>query len=122
MSMYVQEMTMQEATHPLPVDPNFHCAPLDWSVKDAEDCAREEGLILNDDHWEVIRILQECLACAEHPRGRRLHDILGEKFQTRGGLRYLYELFPSGPVAQGCRMAGLVPPVGAVDKSFGSVQ
>jgi len=34
---------------------------------------------------------------------------------------YLYQIIPGGPVAEGCRLAGLSVPAGAVDKSFGSV-
>jgi tRNA 2-thiouridine synthesizing protein E len=30
-------------------------------------------------------------------------------------------LFPGGPLAQGCRLAGLEPPAGAFDPSYGSV-
>ncbi|MDH5470718.1 MAG: TusE/DsrC/DsvC family sulfur relay protein, partial [Gammaproteobacteria bacterium] len=29
---------------------------------------------------------------------------------------------PGGPIAQGCRIAGLVPPAGSKDSGFGSVQ
>jgi tRNA 2-thiouridine synthesizing protein E len=36
-------------------------------------------------------------------------------------MRHLYMLFPGGPVAQGCRVAGLPVPAGAVDRGFGSV-
>ena len=53
---------------------------------------------------------------------RVLHDALDEKFHVKGGMKVLYEMFPGGPVAQGCRLAGLEAPAGAVDKSFGSVQ
>ena len=52
---------------------------------------------------------------------RELHDALEERFYHKGGIKYLYLLFPGGPVAQGCRIAGLVPPAGAADKGFGSV-
>jgi tRNA 2-thiouridine synthesizing protein E len=52
---------------------------------------------------------------------RELHDALEEKFHIQGGLRYLYRIFPGGPVAQGCRLAGLKVPEGAIDKAFGSV-
>ena len=55
-------------------------------------------------------------------RVRELIDALEERFHARGGKRFLYQLFPGGPVAQGCRIAGLEPPAGAVDPGFGSVQ
>jgi hypothetical protein len=46
---------------------------------------------------------------------------LDERFHHKGGMRYLYQLLPGGPVAQECRLAGLKAPAGAVDKGFGSV-
>ncbi|MFW6258658.1 MAG: TusE/DsrC/DsvC family sulfur relay protein [Halochromatium sp.] len=103
-------------------DTRFPQAPEDWTTADAEQRAAEEGLSLNDDHWETIRALQGFFAKAEQPNPRALHDALDEHFHDRGGLKYLYEIFPGGPVAQGCRLAGLTPPAGAVDHSFGSVQ
>jgi tRNA 2-thiouridine synthesizing protein E len=121
--MHTQEISMQEVIHPLPKDPHFPWAPLDWSKADAQYFAQKEGLNLENDHWKAINILQECLTCTDHPpRKRELHDVLDEEFHSKGGLRYLYGLFPGGPIAQGCRMAGLTPPPGSVDKSFGSVQ
>ncbi|MBK5931812.1 TusE/DsrC/DsvC family sulfur relay protein [Halochromatium salexigens] len=103
-------------------DPRFPQAPGDWATADAEQQAVEEGLSLSDDHWEAIRALQAFFAQEEQPNPRALHDALEEHFHDRGGLKYLYEIFPGGPVAQGCRLAGLKPPAGAVDSSFGSVQ
>ena len=87
------------------------------------ESARREGLELAQDHWEALRALQEYYA--RHETGavnlRELHDALDEKFHRQGGIRHLYRLFPAGPVAQGCRIAGLKAPAGAVDKGFGSV-
>jgi len=68
------------------------------------------------------RALQEYFAKNASVNVRHLHDALEEHFHGRGGLRFLYELFPGGPVAQGCRIAGLQPPAGSTDRSFGSVQ
>ncbi|NIO43648.1 MAG: sulfite reductase, partial [Burkholderiales bacterium] len=67
------------------------------------------------------RALQEYFARHEYTRInlRELHDALDEKFHGQGGIRYLYLLFPGGPVAQGCRISGLKAPVGAVDPGFG---
>jgi len=114
--------TMQEVMRPIEKDPRFPNAPLGWSPAEAERKAREEGLTLGDEHWEAIRGLQEYFTRNTTPRVRELHDALDEKFHGKGGIRHLYELFPGGPTAQGCRMAGLTPPAGAEDKSFGSVQ
>ena len=51
---------------------------------------------------------------------RELHDALDEKFHHKGGIKYLYNLFPGGPIAQGWRLGGLQHPAGALDKGFGS--
>lgn len=101
----------------------FHYAPSDWSEHEAGELAEREGLALETDHWEVVRALQEY--CSRHDCNkysvRELHDALDERFHDKGGYRYLYKLFPAGPIAQGCRLAGLEPPAGAVDLGFGSV-
>jgi tRNA 2-thiouridine synthesizing protein E len=99
-------------------------APSQWNFGFAESIARSEGLILVDSHLEVIYALHHYFATHDKPEinMRVLHDALEEKFYHCGGMKYLYGLFPGGPVAQGCRLAGLEVPAGAVDKSFGSVQ
>ena len=102
-------------------DPDFPNAPEGWTRSVAENTAQQEGLELSDDHWQAIRAVQEYFAKNEFPRVRELHDALDEKFHSNGGIKYLYLLFPAGPVAQGCRLAGLQAPAGTVDKSFGSV-
>jgi TusE/DsrC/DsvC family sulfur relay protein len=106
-----------------PRNPDFPHAPSEWTRESALAQARRDGLTLNEDHWEVIRALQDYFQRHEEPgfHGRELHDALDEKFHQKGGIKYLYQLFPGGPIAQGCRMAGLEPPAGAVDRSFGSV-
>lgn len=100
---------------------SFPKAPPDWSVSVAETVAKEDGLELTDDHWQLIRALQEYYHKAERPHLREIKDALEESFHSKGGMKYLYEIIPGGPVAQGCRLAGLDVPAGAVDKSFGSV-
>jgi tRNA 2-thiouridine synthesizing protein E len=104
-------------------DPRFPHAPEGWTPAAAIEAARQEGLELGEDHWEALRALHEY--CARHEVNavnlRELHDALDEKFHRQGGIRRIYQLFPGGPVAQGCRIAGLKVPAGAVDKSFGSV-
>ncbi len=106
-------------------DPDFPHAPRGWTRTTAEQLAADEGLKLTADHWEAVRALQEYFA--RHDEGRtvrvrELHDALDEHFHDKGGIKYLYEILPGGPVAQGCRLAGLEAPAGATNPSFGSVQ
>lgn len=99
---------------------SFPNAPGDWNTDSAETAAEAEGVNLSEDHWDLIRALQEYYRKVEIPRLRQIKDALDEKFHSRGGMKYLYKIIPGGPVAQGCRLAGLNVPAGAVDKSFGS--
>jgi tRNA 2-thiouridine synthesizing protein E len=103
-------------------DPEFPHAPVGWTRTSAEEVSSTEGLTLGEDHWAAIKALQGYFASHERPNVRELHDALDEAFHSKGGLKYLYEIFPGGPVAQGCRFSGLQAPPGAADKSFGSVQ
>jgi len=102
--------------------PDFPHASSDWSRALAEELAHAEGLTLTEAHWRVLRALQEFYARHEEPtvNVRELHDALDEDFHPEGGIRYLYTLFPKGPLAQGCLLAGLQPPAGARDRGFGS--
>ena len=119
MAQSMQEIMNPGAVH---LDAEFPDAPSDWSRETAEAAARADNMELTDDHWTVIGALQRYFVEHEQPNVRVLHDALEERFHAHGGLKYLYGIFPGGPVAQGCRFAGLRAPAGAVDKSFGSVQ
>ncbi len=99
---------------------SFPNAPAGWNINKAEATAKTDGLNLSDDHWDLIRALQEYYRKVEFPKLRQIKDALEEKFHSRGGMKYLYQIIPGGPVAEGCRLAGLNVPAGAVDKSFGS--
>jgi len=98
-------------------------APEDWTEEYARNTALSEGLRLTDDHIAVLHALQEYYSRHELKQinVRELHDALDEKFHHNGGMKYIYNLFPGGPIAQGCILAGLKPPAGAADKGFGSV-
>jgi len=103
--------------------PDFRFAPLSWSPDKARAIAQQERLVLGDEHWELVRSLQEFYARHHNVaiNMRELQDALEEKFHHKGGMKYLFTLLPGGPVAQGCRLAGLTAPAGAVDRGFGSV-
>lgn len=100
----------------------FPNAPEDWSEENAQSIAAADGIELEETHWAVIRFLQDYFSHNESPVARQLSKALEEQFKHQGGRKYLFNLFPKGPANQGSRIAGLTPPQGSVDQSFGSVQ
>lgn len=94
-----------------------------WTEDTARATARAVGIELTDQHWDVIRFLRVHYqnVGAKMPPAHELSQTLEERFAEEGGLRYLYELFPGGPLTQGSRIAGIAVPTDATDPSFGSV-
>ena len=121
----MQEPTMNDIMHPgtRAETPEFPYAPDGWTPDAMQSIAHKENVALTEDHWQVVRALQEYFVRNDANRAnvRELHDALEEMFHAKGGLRYLYDALPGGPVAQGCRLAGLEVPTGAVDSNFGTV-
>jgi tRNA 2-thiouridine synthesizing protein E len=87
--------------------------PSDWAPDIAQSIAQEDGIKLNEKHWEIIRFLR--LFYEEHevsPPSNRLFvkavkEALGE---SRGNSIYLMQLFPGTPAKTACRIAGLPRP------------
>ncbi len=101
---------------------SFPYAPASWSLDRAVEQARSEGIELTEEHVKMLLDLQEYFAHHEERINlRELHDALDEEFHVDGGIKHLYQLFPGGPIAQGCRLAGLEIPRYAVDHNFGTV-
>jgi tRNA 2-thiouridine synthesizing protein E len=71
---------------------------------------KEEGIEeLNEEHRQVIKVLQEYYEKnGIAPMVRILSKLTGFK------LKHIYELFPSGPGKGACKMAGLPKPTGCV--------
>ena len=93
-----------------------------WTEDAARDLAHAEGLELTPEHMAVIRWLRELYAdCGIPSHGRALTLALEDAFARQGGKKYLYRLFPNGPIVQACHLAGLPVPPYTVDRSFGSV-
>ncbi len=64
---------------------------------------------ITEDHWEVINQLRAYYQeNGIAPMVRILASVTGFK------LKYIYELFPSGPGKGACKMAGLSKPEGCV--------
>ncbi len=94
---------------------------LHWSPKVATQLARQEEIEeLTEAHWQIIYALRE-LYRKNGPaaNARSVIRVLEQRFVSEGGLKYLYELFPKGPVSQGSRLAGIPAPPNSSDPSFG---
>lgn len=93
-----------------------------WTEATARNLAQTEEIELSEAHWSVIRFLREYYekhGVVSH--ARILTEALEQKFQIQGGLKYLYTLFPDGPVSQGTKIAGVPVPGDSTNPSFGSV-
>ena len=88
----------------------------DWEKDVAEIMAKEDGIDLGEDHWEIINFLREYYEEYQiAPAVRVLTKAVGKKLgKDKGNSKYLYELFPYGPGKQACKFAGLPKPTGCV--------
>jgi tRNA 2-thiouridine synthesizing protein E len=92
-----------------------------WSPQHAYRQAELEGLELTEEHMDVIYYLRERYRLkGNEDAGREVLRDLEDRYREYGGRRYLYELFPHGPVSQASRLAGLPLPPHTEDESFGS--
>jgi len=101
----------------LEVDEEGYLANLnEWEPAVAEVMAKDGGLELSDDHWEIINFLREYYEEYQiAPAVRVLTKAVGKKLgKEKGNSKYLYELFPYGPGKQACKLAGLPKPTGCV--------
>lgn len=82
----------------------------DWNTEWVDYVKESEGISeLTDEHWVVIHMLQDYYQKnGIAPMVRILSKVTGFK------LKYIYELFPSGPGKGACKMAGLAKPTGCV--------
>ena len=87
-----------------------------WTEEIAQVLADSEGIVMSDDHWEIVKFLREYYEEYQiAPAVRVLTKAVGKKLgKEKGTSKYLYELFPYGPAKQACKVAGLPKPTGCV--------
>lgn len=103
-------------------DPEGHLEDIsEWNEAKAEWLAKQDGLSLTPQHLEVIRYLRELhRRSGRAPSARALSQKMQQHFKAYGGRKWLYSLFPKGPVTQGCRLSGIPVPPNNIDPSFGT--
>ena len=86
--------------------------PQAWTRDLATVFAAEEGIALQDKHWEVIHLLREYFEEFDaSPANRALVKYTKLKLgPSKGSSIYLMSLFPGSPARVGSRIAGLPKP------------
>jgi len=89
----------------------------DWSEELAEKLAEMDGITLYIDHWELIWYFRDYFQETQH--NPSMHEIvlnLGkqkgkQRFHERKGYeKHIYSLFPTDPIHEICKLAGLPMP------------
>jgi tRNA 2-thiouridine synthesizing protein E len=80
----------------------------DWTEAVAEAIAKDEGVELTQQHWDVINYLRdEHINNNNEPMERQLLKDIGKKWGTKPSSKEVYILFPLAPTKQGRKIAGL---------------
>ena len=110
-------MSLEVDGQVLETDPEGYLRDLhQWSKPVAEVMAQQDGITLDQNHWEVIEFLRDYYEqYTIAPAIRILTKAMAKQMgREKGNTRYLYRLFPGGPAKQACRYAGLPKPTGCV--------
>lgn len=94
--------------------------PQDWNEEVAEAMAfqqtQQDHVKLTDEHWGLITYVRDYFAENKvHPSMHKLVMTLGKNIgkhfhDHKAYEKYLYELFPHGPIPELCKLAGLSKP------------
>ncbi len=81
-----------------------------WNPEIAQFFSDKEGIgELTDEHWKVINMIRNYyLQFGIAPMIRKVCKDTGFE------LKYIYQLFPTGPAKGACKLAGLPKPTGCV--------
>jgi tRNA 2-thiouridine synthesizing protein E len=79
-----------------------------WTREIGSEIAKEEGIEMTDQHWQVIEYLQESF--------RNKESLSIRSIGKRGpvSIKEFYALFPDGPLKKASRIAGIPKPASCV--------
>jgi len=88
----------------------------DWNETVAYALAEMNAITLTKAHWEIIYFIRDYYRKFNHlPNSRiftkAIHNTLGK---DKGNSRYLYRLFPDGPLKYACKIGGLPKPTSCI--------
>ena len=93
-------------------DQGYLIDPADWNEQVARELARQEHIVLTDEHWVVIRFVREYYE--QHHIAPDARHVMKHLAKVKGGgeagRNDLFVLFPYGYVKQACKIAGMRKP------------
>ena len=93
-------------------DEGYLVDPVNWNEQVAQALARQERIVLSEEHWAVIRFMREYYESHQiAPDARHVMKHLSAiKGAGKAGRNDLFALFPYGYVKQACKIAGMRRP------------
>ncbi|MBG7601923.1 MAG: TusE/DsrC/DsvC family sulfur relay protein [Gammaproteobacteria bacterium] len=83
--------------------------------------AQQAGMELSPEHWGVIDFVLDVYDnCEECRSARKMMALMDTEFGDEGGKKYLYGLFPNGPVTQIHDLTGMKAMSSQQDLGFGT--
>jgi len=93
-------------------DQGYLIDPADWNEQVARELARQESIVLSEEHWAVIRFMREYYE--QHHIAPDARHVMKHLAKVKGGCEAgrndLFVLFPYGYVKQACKIAGMRKP------------
>ena len=97
-------------------DSGFLINPDDWSETVAQMLAAADSIELTKAHWEIIHFIRAYCQRYKHLPNQRVFTqaIRKQLGEEKGNSRYLYRLFPDGPLKYACKIGGLPKPTSCI--------
>lgn len=94
----------------------FLVDPDDWSELVAEVLAAADSIELTEAHWEIVHFIRAYYRRYKHLPNQRVFTqaVRKQLGEEKGNSRYLYRLFPDGPLKYACRIGGLPKPTSCI--------
>lgn len=105
--------SLEVAGRRIGLDNNGHLAdPGDWSEAVGRELAAADGIELGSDHWWLIRFVRDYHERYGMPPLMRIvvAELAAQRGPDTASSRFLYRLFPDGPIRLACKYAGLPEP------------
>ncbi len=93
----------------------------DERFENIEQRAEKMGLELTEQRMEAIEFVLDFYEhCEDCRNARQLMTVMDQEFADKGGKKYLYRLFPAGPLSQIHELADLPDLGNQTDNGFGT--